>query len=105
MRRPPGNAEISKLSPEFEALLFSDIEALAATDPDWSAAAADLESIKAGVPSPEHIDAGAQTHPPTLLSALLRPRFRKVLHGPRIAGRIGLTRIRAGCRHLRCCGG
>lgn len=85
---------------EFEALLFSDIDRLVAADPDWSTAADRLKSIRAEVLSPEHIDDGPRTHPSARLAEMLRPRFRKVLHGPRIAAGIGLQRIREECQHF-----
>ncbi len=85
---------------EFEALLFSDTDRLVEIDPDWKSAATRLRSIRTAVPSPEHIDEGPQTHPSARLHALLRPRFRKVLHGPRAAAQIGIERIRAECRHF-----
>ena len=57
-----------------------------------------LDAVRRAAPSPEHINDGERTHPSARLREL--PRYRKAQHGPAIAGRIGLDRIREECRHF-----
>lgn len=84
---------------EFEALLFADIEAIIAHDPAWKLALEPLRQARAIAESPEHINDRPETKPAALLERHLRhPSFRKKLHGPQIAGNIGLHRIEAECR-------
>jgi hypothetical protein len=85
---------------EFEALLFSNPDALVDVEPAWLSAAEPLRAAKAAATSPEHINGGVDTHPSARLRALLRPAFDKVLHGPRAAQRIGLECMREECRHF-----
>ena len=83
---------------EFEALLFSDIDTLVAFETSWQHAKAKLGAARAAAKSPEHINDGPTTKPAARLESDLRnPSFRKTLHGPRIAQRIGLPRIEAEC--------
>ncbi len=85
---------------EFEALLFSDVEVLAQVEPEWPGFLPQLRAIRGGAQSPEHIDDDPETHPSKRLSDILRPRYRKALHGPRAAGRIGLPRLTEACLHF-----
>ena len=83
---------------EFEALLFSQAQAFAEAFPAsdaWSA----LASMAKAVESPEEINDGADTHPSARIKAVLPP-YQKTLHGPQIAGRIGLELIRRRCPHF-----
>lgn len=84
---------------EFEALLFSDPEAFPAMMPKWDKAGRALSSVRERAASPEHINDGDETHPSARLRSL-RPGFRKVEHGVKLATRIGLERIRRECRHF-----
>jgi hypothetical protein len=62
---------------------------------------AELIRVRSTVKSPEHINDGATTHPSArLLSVLDGPKYQKVLHGPLIAGHIGLDRMRKECLHF-----
>ena len=83
---------------EFEALLFSDTSQVARERPEWSRWAAELAAARRSAASPEHIDDGPDTHPSALLERLAG--YHKVRHGPALAARIGLDRIRDECRHF-----
>jgi hypothetical protein len=85
---------------EFESLLFSDIATLCDVEPGWQEQSAPLLAARAAVGDPEWINDSPQTAPSKRL-AQLRPRYRKVRHGPVAAGRIGLDRIRQQCPHFR----
>ena len=83
---------------EFEALLFADPAQFGQFRPAWERAAGTLEADLRGASSPEHVNDGPSTHPSARLQQL--PGYRKVQHGVAVAGRIGLDRIRAECRHF-----
>lgn len=85
---------------EFEALLFTDVSCLAEIRPEWRGLLAALAAARAAAESPEHIDDGPDSHPSMRLAKILRPRFDKLLHGPQVAARIGLDRIRRECVHF-----
>ena len=85
---------------EFESLLFTDIGVLTEIEPGWQIQADQLEAARSGAASPEHINDGQDTHPSARLQRMLTPRYQKVLHGSAAAGRIGLERIRAECKHF-----
>lgn len=86
---------------EFEALLFSDVEALTTVDAAWPAALGALSQVRATVATPEHINQGYATKPSSRLEALLPgPGYRKLRHGPIAAERIGLAKIEAECPHF-----
>ena len=83
---------------EFEALLFSDVEALAGTEAGWADAVADLRGVRDAAESPEHIDDGPTTKPAAQLARHLKtPGYRKALHGPRAAERVTLARMEQEC--------
>ena len=85
---------------EFEALLFSDPSQLAEPFPDLSPGVSEeLRAIRMKFQGPEDIDGGRDTHPSRRIENLI-PNFRKRLHGPQIAQRIGLARIREQCPHF-----
>ena len=86
---------------EFEALLFSDVGRLVEIEPDWHGLEIQLAAVRAAARSPEHINDGVETHPAERLMRILRrPRYLKLLHGPRGAVRIGLPRIHEECQHF-----
>lgn len=86
---------------EFEALLFSDVGALAAVETGWAASVGALDRARAGVATPEDINDGHETKPSARLESLLRsPSYRKLRHGPIAAERIGLARMEAECPHF-----
>ena len=85
---------------EFEALLFSDPGQFAEAEPAWERYVPQLEAIRRPFSSPEHINDGFETHPSARLQRLLRPRYRKVLHGRAVSNRVGIDRMRAECKHF-----
>lgn len=82
---------------EFEALLF--------VQPQEIVAVVEAKLGRQGFgdlsrySSPEEIDEGHLTHPSARIRQAL-PRYNKVLHGIRIAERIGLPAMRAQCPHF-----
>lgn len=84
---------------EFEALLFSDVAALAQVHPAWSKKAIErLIEIRASSESPEHINDQPETKPAAHLEReLSAPRYSKRTHGPVAAQKIGLAKIEAEC--------
>ena len=84
---------------EFEALLFADPTAFGRTEPGWRRHTDELTAISENARSPEHINDGAETHPSARLLQRLHG-YKKVTHGVGVAGRIGIERIRAECRHF-----
>jgi hypothetical protein len=85
---------------EFEALLFSGIEGVAEVETQWQSQLGPLQQARNDARSPEHINDGPTTHPSARLAALRHPSYQKTLHGPQIAGRIGLEQICAECSHF-----
>ena len=83
---------------EFEAWLFASREelpkALARTEKQPQFAA-----IRDSVVTPEDINERSEWAPSKRIAKLF-PGYRKTLHGPTVAGRIGLERIRAECAHF-----
>ena len=82
---------------EFEALLLVDPQEIASAFPGQS-----LEGLGAEVapfPSPEEVNDGPETHPAARIQRSARG-YQKTLHGPTIAARIGLQRIRERCPHF-----
>lgn len=86
---------------EFEALLFSDLDAMLSVEPGWRALAEPLRQARAAAASPEHINDGRFTHPSARLKHLQSPEYRKTRHGPLAARRIGLERMAQECAHFR----
>ncbi|WDE08082.1 DUF4276 family protein [Thalassomonas viridans] len=82
---------------EFEALLFCQPDKFET----WldNAPVSDLERVRAEFPTPEHINNSPQTSPSKRIMAMA-PHYKKVLHGPMIAGDIGLENIRQQCPHF-----
>lgn len=83
---------------EFEAWLFSSSTELpqVMTTPDK---AREFASIREKVVTPEEINDRPDLAPSKRILKLF-PGYRKTLHGPTIANRIGLDRIRNECPHL-----
>lgn len=86
---------------EYEALLFSDVDALVNTDPNWSNYRTKLLKIRNNAESPEHINDGHDTKPSKRLETELSPKYKKTLHGPLAAEKITLPTIERECRHFR----
>ena len=83
---------------EFEALLFSDVTAVTRSEATWRPKKPVLQSVRDAVSSPEHINDRPGNNPAAHLDRELRnPKFKKTLHGPRIAAAIGLAKIEAEC--------
>ncbi len=80
---------------EFEAILFVAPQVIETAVEENGVA----ERLAAYSSSPEEVNDGPETHPAARLLTV-SPRYRKVLHGPLIAGRIGLSAIRERCPHL-----
>jgi hypothetical protein len=89
---------------EFEALAFSDIDALVAVlTPLGSQTAQTLHQqfrkILDSAGHPEAIDDGYLTSPARRIAGLA-PAYKKRAHGPIIAKRIGLDSLRTSCTHF-----
>lgn len=87
---------------EFEALLFSGVEAVDDTLTALGGSASKADNLRAIVHqagSPEAINDGPTTAPSKRLRALY-PAYNKVVFGPLIADTIGLPAIRAACPHF-----
>lgn len=88
---------------EFEALLFCNPEVIGSYF-DSPQLAKELEQIKNGHESPEHINGGKDTNPAGRLNGLLQKHlphgYAKRSHGPTLADRIGLKCMSAECPHF-----
>ncbi len=84
---------------EFEALLFSDIDAFEWVQDGWSdETRARLQAIRAQYETPEDINDSPLTAPSKrIMSVFAGGQYGKVAHGPLIAEAIGMERIRAEC--------
>ncbi|HEV7487539.1 MAG TPA: DUF4276 family protein [Thermoanaerobaculia bacterium] len=83
---------------EFEAWLFSSRDELSRTmtQPDKRAA---IAAIRDAFPTPEDINEGPATAPSKRIKEVF-PEYKKTLHGPLAAARIGVAAIRAECAHF-----
>ena len=83
---------------EFEAWLFSSAIELprALSEPRKQK---EFEAIRASVATPEEINERPEFAPSKRIVKLF-PAYRKALHGPMTAERIGLERIRSQCPHF-----
>jgi hypothetical protein len=83
---------------EFEAWLFSSLTELprALTE---TRKQKDFEAIRATVATPEEINERPEFAPSKQISNLF-PSYKKTLHGPTTAARIGLEQIRKECPHF-----
>ncbi len=83
---------------EFEAWLFSSPAELprVMTEPRKQM---QFEAIRASVATPEEINERPQFAPSKQIETLF-PAYKKTLHGPTTAARIGLAQIRAECPHF-----
>lgn len=83
---------------EFEALLFTSPEEIAARFPDRDRAK-ELKEIRSQFSTPEEIDDGPTTSPSKrILKAL--PKYKKLLDGTAIIQSIGIDLIRQECNHF-----
>lgn len=83
---------------EFEALLFSDTNVLprVMTETDKLG---EFSSIRSAFATPEEINNHPETAPSKRILNLF-PRYRKTLHGPSVASRIGLEAMAQECPHF-----
>jgi hypothetical protein len=88
---------------EFEALLFSntfELARLAAPDENRvNSIQGKLDAVLEKEGNPEAIDDGYESCPSRRIEGLVRG-YRKRLHGPIVAGRIGLMKLRECCQHF-----
>ena len=85
---------------EFESLLFSDTAKFREVNPHWEKYVESLIDTRKAFQSPEHINSSQETHPSARLQSILHPRFRKAVHGVKIAEKIGIECIRGECHHF-----
>lgn len=83
---------------EFEALLLAGPDEIERTLGGVRVATTLADAVAARG-SPEEVDEGEETHPAARIRSLL-PAYRKALHGPIIAQRIGLDVMRRVCPHF-----
>lgn len=83
---------------EFEALLFSSAEELPRALYGASKQT-EFAAIRARVTTPEEINERPEHAPSKRIEAMF-PAYKKTLHGPTIAARIGLEQIRSECPHF-----
>lgn len=81
---------------EFEALLFSDVAAFKAIGPEADGAVGTLAGIRRQFETPEDIDDDSENAPSKRIARVI-PGYKKVLHGPPVALKAGLAKIRAEC--------
>lgn len=81
---------------EFEGLLFSDVDPFATQIGFPDGCAVQLRAVREQFATPEDINDDPLTAPSKRISSII-PRYGKVLHGPIVAGEIGLDAIRAEC--------
>lgn len=89
---------------EFEALVFADTTELAnvaaaASNAAPAHLASRFEQIVSEAGEPEAIDDGYETCPSRRITSIA-PAYRKRVHGPIVAGRIGLDLLREKCAHF-----
>nr|WP_298148180.1 DUF4276 family protein [uncultured Pseudomonas sp.] len=85
---------------EFEGLLFSDVTALANTEPQWSRYLPQLQQVRESFPTPEHINGSYETKPSKRLDDILTPNYHKTRHGPLAAEHVTLARMEYECVHF-----
>lgn len=84
---------------EFEALLFSSVDAIADTMPNGATRKTELDAIRQAYATPEEINNSPETCPSKRLMKLF-PEYTKVVYGTLISGNIGLDTIRRECPHF-----
>lgn len=81
---------------EFEALLFSNVDAFAILPGVLEAQVTELHAIRSQFPTPEHINDHEDTAPSKRIANVIRP-YNKRADGYLVAQEIGLDTIRAAC--------
>lgn len=84
---------------EFEGLLFSSPQAMAAALPGGGSLQGIFETIRRQVQTPEEINDQESTAPHRRIINVY-PNYQKPLHGSLISARIGLEGIRTQCPHF-----
>jgi len=84
---------------EFEALLFSSLTELPRALISETSKQGEFAAIRAGVATPEGINERPEFAPSKRIANLF-PAYKKTLHGPTTAARIGLDQIRKECPHF-----
>ena len=92
-----GNVIFNLVLHEFEGLLFSDVSAF--ENIADNKAVAILNSVRATVPTPEHINESPETAPSKHIKRAI-PDYSKVNDGIDIAELIGIDKISNECRHF-----
>ena len=81
---------------EFEGLLFSDVTAFEDVVRISNRSIGRLKKIRSQFPTPEDINDNPATAPSRRIAGAI-PNYRKRLHGPLVAKKIGLEKIRVEC--------
>ena len=81
---------------EFDGLLFSDVNAFSVLTDVPQNSVIKLRKIRSRFRTPEDINDNKNTAPSKRVMTII-PRYRKPLHGPRVAKEIGLDAIRNEC--------
>lgn len=81
---------------EFEGLLFSDAKAFEGIVRVSDQNLEQLRKIRSQFPTPEYINDNPATAPSRRIAGAI-PNYRKRLHGPQVAKKTGLEKIRAEC--------
>lgn len=83
---------------EFEALLFAKPDELSAAL-NVPNVLSQLEEVRASFSTPEEINESPESAPSKRILSI-SPGYQKTVHGPMVAGRIGLQLIREQCTHF-----
>lgn len=84
---------------EYEALLFCQPKVFGVWMDGNATAIAQLQAVRNSVETPEQINDSPHTAPSKRIKAIM-PQYEKTLHGPLIAGEIGLHELRRQCPHF-----
>ncbi len=84
---------------EFEAILFTSPSEISNSFPRTNNINKLLEDVRKEFHSPEEINDNPNTNPSKRIIRII-PGYQKVFHGPLIAGRIGLKKVKSECRHF-----
>ncbi|MFT3868899.1 MAG: DUF4276 family protein [Nibricoccus sp.] len=94
----PANLHVYLSLHEFEALLFAGPAEIAAVL-ESRRQSPELSAITQDFPNPEHINERPDLAPSCRLERIF-PAYRKRLHGPNAASRIGIGQLRKSCLHF-----
>ncbi|RLC16970.1 MAG: hypothetical protein DRI57_10460 [Deltaproteobacteria bacterium] len=84
---------------EFESILFTSPLEIATVFSEKQYINRRLEDVRKKFSSPEEINDNPNTNPSSRIIKVA-PEYQKVFHGPLIAGRIGLEKIKDECHHF-----